>query len=45
MTVAGPAAERAEEVVEKAPQPVKRNKIKTGEGRLALMLVAPPSCC
>jgi multiple sugar transport system permease protein len=41
MTVAGPAAERAEEVVEKAPQPVKRNKIKTGESRLALMLVAP----
>ena len=41
MTVAGPAAERAEEAAEKAPQPVKRNKIKTGEGRLALMLVAP----
>ncbi|HEX2903705.1 MAG TPA: sugar ABC transporter permease [Jatrophihabitans sp.] len=41
MTVAGPAAERAEEVAEDTPQPVKRNKIKTGEGRLALLLVAP----
>lgn len=41
MTVAGPAAERAEEVAGSAPQPVKRNKIKTGEGRLAFILVAP----
>ncbi len=41
MTVAGPSAERAEEVAEKSPQPVKRNKINTGEGRLAFMLVAP----
>jgi ABC-type sugar transport system permease subunit len=39
MTVAGQAVEGAA-VVEKKPEP-KRNKIKTGEGRLALMLVAP----
>jgi ABC-type sugar transport system permease subunit len=41
MTIAGPAAERAEELAEPPQQPARRNKIRTGEGRLALMLVAP----
>ncbi len=42
MTVAGPAAESAEQTATvSSPPPAKRNKIKTGEGRLALMLVAP----
>ena len=41
MTVAGPAAESAEVTATKPQAPEKRNKIKTGEGRLALMLVAP----
>jgi len=41
MTVAGPAAERAEEQAEKKPAEPKRNKIQTGEGRLAFYLVAP----
>ncbi|HEU5270220.1 MAG TPA: sugar ABC transporter permease [Jatrophihabitans sp.] len=41
MTVAGPAAESAEEAASASPPPVKRAKIKTGEGRLAFMLVAP----
>jgi ABC-type sugar transport system permease subunit len=41
MTLAGQAAERAEETSTAAPPLVKRNKIKTGEGRLALLLVAP----
>ena len=39
MTVAGQAVEGAA-VADNRPEP-KRNKIKTGEGRLALMLVAP----
>jgi ABC-type sugar transport system permease subunit len=39
MTVAGQAVEGAA-VAEQKPEP-KRNKIKTGEGRLAFMLVAP----
>jgi len=42
MTVAGPAAGSAEQTATASPQPaVKRNKIKTGEGRLAFLLVAP----
>src|SRR5437763_1779782 len=41
MTVAGPAAESAEQTAAAPPPPVKRNKIKTGEGRLAFLLVAP----
>jgi multiple sugar transport system permease protein len=41
MTVAGPAAGSAEQTAVKSPPPVKRNKIKTGEGRLAFLLVAP----
>ncbi|MDQ2847538.1 MAG: sugar ABC transporter permease [Actinomycetota bacterium] len=40
MTVAGPAVEGAETAALKPPEP-KRNKIKTGEGRLAFWLVAP----
>ncbi|MEO6702093.1 MAG: sugar ABC transporter permease [Jatrophihabitantaceae bacterium] len=40
MTVAGPAVEGAESAATTPPE-VKRNKIKTGEGRLALWLVAP----
>ena len=42
MTVAGPTAENAETaaLAQTAPEP-KRNKIKTGEGRLAFWLVAP----
>ncbi len=42
MTVAGPAAESAEQTAAvSSPPPAKRNKIKTGEGRLAFLLVAP----
>jgi multiple sugar transport system permease protein len=41
MTVAGPTAGTAEQAATASPPPAKRNKIKTGEGRLALMLVAP----
>jgi len=42
MTVAGPAAESAEQTTAvTSPPPTKRNKIKTGEGRLAFLLVAP----
>lgn len=41
MTVAGPAAESAEETALASPPPAKRAKIKTGEGRLAFLLVAP----
>src|SRR3954468_8374716 len=43
MTVAGPAAESTEQITAVSPQqqPVKRNKIKTGEGRLAFLLVGP----
>jgi ABC-type sugar transport system permease subunit len=40
MTVAGQAVEGAAEAESIKPEP-KRNKIKTGEGRLALILVAP----
>ena len=36
MTVAGPAAEGAADAESNQPEP-KRNKIKTGEGRLALL--------
>jgi ABC-type sugar transport system permease subunit len=42
MTLAGPAAENAEVAsTSQAPPAPKRNKIKTGESRLAFMLVAP----
>jgi multiple sugar transport system permease protein len=41
MTVAGSAAGSAEQTAVKSPPPAKRNKIKTGEGRLAFLLVAP----
>jgi ABC-type sugar transport system permease subunit len=41
MTVAGPAAGSAEQTAVAPPPPAKRNKIKTGEGRLAFLLVAP----
>jgi multiple sugar transport system permease protein len=42
MTLAGPAAENAEVAsTAQAPPAPKRNKIKTGESRLAFMLVAP----
>src|SRR6185437_11557161 len=40
MTVAGQAVEGATVAENQKPEP-KRNKIKTGEGRLALLLVAP----
>src|SRR5438445_298640 len=41
MTLAGPAAENAEVAsTSQAPPAPKRNKIKTGESRLAFMLVA-----
>ena len=40
MTIAGPVGEAAE-VEANEVAPVQRNKIKTGEGRLATMLVAP----
>ncbi|MFL6164548.1 MAG: carbohydrate ABC transporter permease [Jatrophihabitantaceae bacterium] len=41
MTVAGPTAGSAEQTTTVSPPPAKRNKIKTGEGRLAFMLVVP----
>ncbi len=41
MTIAGPAAENVDVAARPEPPAAKRNKIKTGEGRLALMLVAP----
>jgi ABC-type sugar transport system permease subunit len=42
MTLAGPTAENAETAaVAVTPPDVRRNKIKTGEGRLAFWLVAP----
>jgi ABC-type sugar transport system permease subunit len=40
MTVAGPIGEAVDEEA-LAPAPVQRNKIKTGEGKFALTLVAP----
>ena len=41
MTLAGPAAESAADPTLPPTSRLKRNKIKTGEGRLAVMLVAP----
>ncbi len=42
MTLAGPAAENAEEIAQGEPPVIKRNKIiKTGESRLAIILIAP----
>ncbi|HTZ45679.1 MAG TPA: sugar ABC transporter permease [Jatrophihabitans sp.] len=41
MTVARPTATSSDLPGPASPSPVKRNKIKTGEGRLALFLVAP----